>query len=248
MTLDWVSSIVQIVLINAVLSGDNAMVIALAAHRLPPAQRRKAMLWGTGLAIVMRLLLTFVVSVLLVIPGLRFMGAVVLAYIACKLIQEEEQAAETDQQGPTNMRTAIARIALADLVMSLDNVIAIAGVSQSDPFRLAVGLILSITMILALSTAIVEIMNRYRWIVYVGTAILALTAATMMIQDFEVLYRSRMAEGVDVRFPRWAAWTVRVAVLVICLTTNWWWPGGEAEPAQEEVADKSSHSLERVLE
>ncbi len=69
------------------------------------------MLWGTSLAIVMRLLLTFVVSVLLLIPGLRFMGAVVLAYIACKLIQEEEQPAESDQQGPTNMRTAIARIA-----------------------------------------------------------------------------------------------------------------------------------------
>ena len=205
------------------------------------------MLWGTGLAIVMRLLLTLVVSILLVIPGLRFMGAVVLAYIACKLIQEEEQPAETAQQGPTNMRTAIVRIALADLVMSLDNVIAIAGVSQSDPVRLTVGLVLSITMILALSTAIVEIMNRYRWIVYLGTAVLALTAASMMIQDFEILYRSRMAPGADARFPRWAAWTVRIAVLIICLTTNKWWPNGDDEPT-EQVAEQSDHALERVLD
>ncbi len=131
--------------------------------------------------------------------------------------------------------------------MSLDNVIAIAGVSQSDPVRLTVGLVLSITMILALSTAIVEIMNRYRWIVYLGTAVLALTAASMMIQDFEVLYRSRMAQGVDVRFPRWAAWTVRIAVLIICLTTNKWWPGGDEEPA-EQVAEQSNHALERVLD
>ena len=197
MALDWVSSILQIVLINAVLSGDNAMVIALAAHRLPPAQRRQAMLWGTGLAIVMRLLLTFVVSALLLIPGLRFLGAVVLAYIACKLIQEEEEPTGPGREAPTSMRKAIARIALADLVMSLDNVIAVAGVSQSDPLRLTVGLVLSITMILALSTAIVAIMNRYRWIVYAGTAVLALTAASMMIQDCEVLYRSRFGEGAE---------------------------------------------------
>ena len=140
MALDWVSSIIQIVLVNAVLSGDNAMVIALAAHRLPAAQRRQAMLWGSGLAIVMRLLLTFVVSALLLVPGLRFVGAVLLAYIACKLIQEEAQPAGPGREAPTSMSSAIARIALADLVMSLDNVIAVAGVSQSDPVRLAVGL------------------------------------------------------------------------------------------------------------
>src|SRR3954449_13568927 len=112
MNLDSVSSIVQIVLINAVLSGDNAVVIALAAHGLPPAQRRQAMLWGSALAIVMRLVLTFLVSYLLLTPGLRFLGAVLLAYIACKLIQEESESAGQAQQSPANMRTANARIAL----------------------------------------------------------------------------------------------------------------------------------------
>ena len=94
------------------------------------------MLWGSALAIVMRLVLTFLVSYLLLLPGLRFLGAVLLAYIACKLIQEESESAGHVHETQTNMRAAIARIALADLVMSLDNVIAIAGVSQSEPVRL----------------------------------------------------------------------------------------------------------------
>ena len=84
------------------LSGDNAIVIGLAAHLLPPAQRRKAMLWGTGLAIVMRVVLTLVVSLLLLFPGLRFVGAVLLAYIACKLIQEDEDPAELTSKPPTS--------------------------------------------------------------------------------------------------------------------------------------------------
>src|SRR5271165_7073592 len=247
MALDWVSSILQIVLVNAVLSGDNAMVIALAAHRLPAKQRRQAMLWGSGLAIVMRLLLTFVVSVLLLLPGLRFVGAVLLAYIACKLIQEEAEPAGPGHEAPTSMKSAIVRIALADLIMSLDNVVAIAGVSQSDPVKLAVGLVLSISMILALSTAIVAIMNRYRWIVYAGAAVLALTAASMMVQDLEVFCSTRMGQGVDVAYPRWAAWTVRISILVLCLTTKWWWPDGGAKQVEDAV-DESAHSLERVLD
>jgi len=224
MSLDWVSSIVQIVLVNAVLSGDNAMVIALAAHRLPAAQRRQAMLWGSGLAIMMRLLLTFVVSTLLLVPGLRFAGAVLLAYIACKLIQEEAQPAAHVHEAPTSMRSAIARIALADLVMSLDNVIAIAGVSQSDPVRLAVGLVLSISMILALSTVIVAIMNRYRWIVYAGTAVLALTAASMMQHDIEVIRPLVSLLNHHAGAAELSGWSLRLALVSICLTSNYWWP------------------------
>src|SRR5271165_5527569 len=126
MFLDWIFSIIQIMLVNVVLSGDNAMVIALAASSLPPEKRQRAMLWGTGLAIGMRMVLTFAVSYVLLIPGLRFLGAVLLAYIACKLIQEQADQADGDASpAPASTGTAIARIALADLVMSLDNVIAI---------------------------------------------------------------------------------------------------------------------------
>jgi YjbE family integral membrane protein len=240
MNLDSVSSIVQIVLINAVLSGDNAVVIALAAHGLPPAQRRQAMLWGSALAIVMRLVLTFLVSYLLLLPGLRFLGAVLLAYIACKLIQEESESAGHVHETQTNMRAAIARIALADLVMSLDNVIAIAGVSQSEPVRLVIGLILSITMILTLSTLIVAIMNRFRWVVYAGAAILALTAADMMEHDL-LTFRPSFAEfSHQAGTSALTGWSLRLAVLWLCLSSNYWWPNASSRYRRCREAERAN--------
>ena len=247
MTLDYLGSILKIILFDLVLSGDNAVVIGLAAHLLPARQRRQAMLWGCGMAIVMRMALTLVVAHLLLFPGLRFAGAVLLAWIACKLIQEHDDSTDSTKPPPTSLLKAITRIAMADLIMSLDNVVAIAGASQSDPVRIILGLFLSISMLLFLSAVIVEIMSRYRWIAYLGTAVLALTAADLMVQDFEIFYRTRMGQGVDVAYPRWAAWTVRISILVLCLTTKWWWPDGSAKPAEDAV-DESAHSLERVLD
>ena len=174
MTLDYLGSILKIILFDLVLSGDNAVVIGLAAHLLPARQRRQAMLWGCGMAIVMRVALTLVVAHLLLFPGLRFAGAVLLAWIACKLIQEHDDSTDSTKPPPTSLLKAIRRIAMADLIMSLDNVVAIAGASQSDPVRIILGLFLSISMLLLLSAVIVEIMSRYRWIAYLGTAVLAL--------------------------------------------------------------------------
>jgi len=102
-------------------------------------------------------------------------------------------------------------------------------------------------MLLLLSAVIVEIMSRYRWIAYLGTAVLALTAADLMVQDFEIYYSMSMGEGVAVAYPRWAAWTVRISILVLCMTTRRWWPDGRAGSA-EDVSDESVHSLEGVLD
>lgn len=226
MFLDWISSIIQIMLVNVVLSGDNAMVIALAASSLPPEKRQRAMLWGTGLAIGMRMVLTFAVAYVLLIPGLRFLGAVLLAYIACKLIQEQADQAGDASQAPTSTGTAITRIALADLVMSLDNVIAIAGVAQADPLRLFLGLALSIAMILALSTAIVAIMSRFRWIVYLGTGVLALAAANMMAHDIEAARQLSVTVSQHASSVGQGVWPLRLALVVVCLTSNYWWPRG----------------------
>ena len=111
-------------------------------------------------------------------------------------------------------------------MMSLDNVIAIAGVSQSDPVRLAVGLVLSISMILALSTAIVAIMNRYRWIVYAGTAVLALTAASMMQHDIEIIRPIPALLNRHAGVAEFSGWSCRLLLISICLTSNYWWPKG----------------------
>ena len=224
MLLDWCSSIFQIMLVNVVLSGDNAMVIALAASSLPPGQRKQAMLWGTGLAVALRMVLTFVVAYLLLIPGLRFLGAVLLAYIACKLIQEETDQEQDEYTASGNLRTAIVRIAMADLIMSFDNVIAIAGVAQADPFRLFFGLALSIALILALSTAIVALMARFRWIVYLGAAVLALAAANMMAHDLETAHQFASAMSRHPVHVTQAVWVLRVVLVLACLTSGYWWP------------------------
>src|SRR5262245_45941266 len=118
------ASLAQIVLINAVLSGDNALVIALAARHLPPRQRRAAMLWGGVAAVALRLALTLAVAYVLLVPGVRFVGAVLLLGIACKLVRDESAVDRGGGPAPTSVRTAVFRIAVADLVMSLDNVVA----------------------------------------------------------------------------------------------------------------------------
>ena len=126
------------------------------------------MIWGCGMAIVMRVVLTLVVAHLLLFPGLRFVGAVLLAWIACKLVQEHHDSNDQTKPPPTSLFKAITRIAMADFIMSLDNVVAIAGASQSDPVRVILGLFLSISMLLLLSAVIMEIMSRYRWIAYLA--------------------------------------------------------------------------------
>ncbi|MBV8556249.1 MAG: TerC family protein [Planctomycetaceae bacterium] len=219
----FLASIAQIVLINVVLSGDNALVIALAARQLPPDQRRKAMIWGSATAIALRLVLTLIVSYVLLVPGLRFAGAILLAWIACKLIQEENPATGHEGTASSTLRTAVLRIALADLIMSLDNVVAIAGVGQADPVALTIGLVLSIAMILICSNAILTLMNRFRWLAFVGAAVLALTAAGMMEHDLEFAKMLGHARDPD-RWPFWADWTFRGTVMSGCLTSSRWWP------------------------
>ncbi len=230
-------AILQIMLVNVVLSGDNAVVIAMAAHNLPEHQRRKAMLWGCLFAIVFRLVLTLVVAYVLMIPGVRFAGAVLLAWIACKLLQDETAVDQTAEGAPGTLRKAIGRIALADLVMSLDNVIAIAGVSHSNPAQLVLGLVMSIVTILAFSTTIIAIMDRFRWISYLGTAVLAATAGQLMWHDVESLQTGFLAMHKMSGLSTAAGWFFQAIVVVGCLTSNRWWPSGRRPAPLPEFND-----------
>ena len=245
-TLDYVGSILKIILLKLALSGDNAVVIGLVAHRLPLPQRRKAMIWGCGMAVVMRVVLTLVVAHLLLFPGLKFVGAALLAWIACKLVQEEDQSTSGTEPLPSSLWKAITRIAMADFIMSLDNVVAIAGVSHSDPVRIILGLLLSISMILLLSALIMEIMARYRWIAYLGAAVLAWTAAEMMLHDLEFFYRTRHPPQPELRLPLWGEWSIRLGLLSLCMTTKWWWPGPRVRAATRGKRSSLS-TLQRVL-
>ncbi|MFN0050959.1 MAG: TerC family protein [Planctomycetales bacterium] len=186
MVLEYIASVAQIILIDIVLSGDNAVVIAMAAHKLPAHQRQRAILWGGGIAIFLRIIFTLVMAFLLMIPGVRLVGGLVLTWIACKLLVDEEEHAVGPDDADKSALAAIRMIFVADFVMSLDNMLAVAGASHGDWMRLLLGLLVSIGIIMTCSSLIARLMNRFQWIVYLGAAILALTAGEMMLGDREL--------------------------------------------------------------
>ncbi len=186
MTLDLVAKIAQIILIDVVLSGDNAVVIAMAAHKLPEYQRKRAILWGGGIAVFLRIVFTLVMAFLLMIPGVRMIGGIVLVWIACKLLLDEEEHAVTGDNADKSTFAAIRMIFVADFVMSLDNMLAVAGAGGENFVLLMFGLLVSIAIIMTSSALIARLMNQYGWIVYVGAAILAYTAGKMMLEDREL--------------------------------------------------------------
>ncbi|MGE5195537.1 MAG: TerC family protein [Deltaproteobacteria bacterium] len=186
MTLEYLASVAQIILIDIVLSGDNAVVIAMAAHKLPAYQRKRAIWWGGGIAIFLRIVFTMLMAFLLMIPGVRLVGGLVLVWIACKLLLEEEEAEITPDTADKSALAAIRMIFVADFVMSLDNMLAVAGASHGDWVRLLMGLMVSIGIIMTCSAVIARLMNRFKWIVYLGAAILAYTAGEMTIGDREL--------------------------------------------------------------
>jgi YjbE family integral membrane protein len=186
MPVDYIISILQIIMIDIVLSGDNAVVIALAAHKLPAHQRNQAILWGGGIAIFMRIVFTMIMAFLLMVPGVRLFGGLVLLWIAVKLLLEDEEHEITPDNADKSALAAIRMIFVADFMMSLDNMLAVAGASHGDSAKLLMGLLVSIGIIMTCSGLIARLMNRFPIIVWIGTAILALTAAEMILGDREV--------------------------------------------------------------
>lgn len=184
--LEFIAAVAQIILIDIVLSGDNAVVIAMAAHKLPAYQRKRAILWGGGIAIGMRVLFTLVMAFLLMVPGVRLVGGLVLVWIACKLLLEEEEHEITPDNADQSALAAIRMIFLADFVMSLDNMLAVAGASHGNWKLLLFGLFVSIGIIMTCSALIARLMNRFKWIVLFGAAILAVTAGEMIMGDREL--------------------------------------------------------------
>ena len=180
-TPDFWLALLQIILINIVLSGDNAVVIALASRSLPPAQQRKAILFGSIGAIVLRIVLTFFAVYLLSLPYLKLAGAVLLLWIGVSLLKEEDE--ETDLEGHSNLTAAIKTIIVADLVMSLDNVIGVAAAAKGNIALLVIGLGVSIPLIIYGSTLILKLMNRFPFIITIGAALLGWVAGEMAFSD-----------------------------------------------------------------
>ncbi|MEK7437917.1 MAG: TerC family protein [Pseudomonadota bacterium] len=176
----WIP-LLKIIWINIVLSGDNAVVIALAARSLPPRQQKLAVAWGSGAAVAMRIVLTLFAVALLQLPYLKLIGAVLLLWIGVQLLLPE--AGEESIDGHENLMAAIKTILVADLVMSLDNVIAVAAAAGDNLTLLILGLAISIPMVIFGSTLLMKVMERFPIIITAGGALLGFVAGEMAVSD-----------------------------------------------------------------
>ena len=176
----WIA-LSQIMLINIVLSGDNAVVIAMASRSLPPKQQRQAIFFGSFGAIALRVILTFFAVMLLGLPWLKIVGAVLLGWIGIQMLIPEEAEAEVD--GHAQMWSAIKTIIVADFIMSLDNVLGVAAAAKGSLLLLVLGLAISIPLIIYGSTFILKLMNRFPAIITVGGGVLGWVAGEMAIAD-----------------------------------------------------------------
>lgn len=182
--MDSIVIFVQIMLINILLSGDNAIVIAMVSNQLPHHQRNRAIWWGTLIAVILRCLLVLIALPLLTLPFLQAVGGLLLLYIAIKLLSDmkanEEQHIDLKK---TSLISAIWTIITADFVMSLDNVLAIAAIAKGDFVLIMLGIALSIPMIIWGSKFLHHLMKKFTFISYIGAALLAFAAGEMLIKD-----------------------------------------------------------------
>ena len=180
----WVTAVLQIVAIDIILGGDNAIVIALACRNLPKHQQRVGILWGTAGAIILRVILVFFATSLMEIPGLRLIGGILLIWIGIKLLTEvETHDLEGKINQSSNLLTAIRTIIIADFVMSLDNALAITAAAKGDISLVVFGLLLSVPIIIWGSALILRLMERFPVIITAGAGLLGWLGGGLMISD-----------------------------------------------------------------
>jgi YjbE family integral membrane protein len=176
----WIN-LLKIIGVNIILSGDNAVVIALAARSLPARQQKAAVLWGSGAAVVMRIVLTIFAVALLTLPWLKLVGAILLFWIGVKLLVPED--GDENVSASDNLMAAIRTILIADLVMSIDNVIAVAAAAQGSYTLLVLGLAISSPLVIFGSTMLLHLMERWPVIITIGGGLLGFVAGEMLVTD-----------------------------------------------------------------
>ncbi|AMM93341.1 TerC family protein [Peribacillus simplex] len=177
---EFISGLLAIIMIDLVLAGDNAILIGLAARKLPKDQQKKVIIWGAVGAIVIRIIATLLVVVILKVPGLHLIGGLLLVWIAYKLLIDEE---EHDLKPADSMWAAIKTIIIADALMGLDNVLAVAGASHGNFTLVVIGLLVSIPVVMYGSTLILKLIERFPFIIIIGAGILGWTASKMIVAE-----------------------------------------------------------------
>ncbi|GGA35571.1 membrane protein [Kroppenstedtia guangzhouensis] len=212
----------NIIILDLVLSGDNAVVIGMAARRLPDKQRRQAIIYGTGAAVFLRIALTLIAVWLLKIPLLKTVGGLLLLWIALKLLADEGGEAEVDMGD--GLKAAIKTIIIADVVMSLDNVLAVAGAARGNIWLVLFGLALSIPILMWGSKLVAVIINRLPWLVYVGAGILAYTAGQLIVED-------PIVHDHIIRYVEFLSWLTPVALILLVLMVGHFWKEHRSSPS-----------------
>ena len=228
----WVG-LAKIIGVNVILSGDNAVVIALAARSLPAAQQKKAVLWGAGAAVVLRIVLTIFAAALLTLPWLKIIGSLLLFWIGVKLLIPED--GDDDIKASDQLFAAIKTILIADLVMSLDNVIAVAAAAGGSYVLLILGLAISIPLVIFGATLLIKLMERFPMIITLGAGLIGWVAGEMLVAD-SALKGWLSGMGVEYRgeLPYVGGWSLEILAAVIgfaVVVVVGKWLGGHKEEA-----------------
>jgi YjbE family integral membrane protein len=187
---EQIAILTQIIFIDLVLAGDNAIIIGMVASKFPPEQRKKVIFWGIGGAVILRIILTLLTAYLLQITGLRLIGGLLLLYIVYKLYVDVIKGSENEEDikvDNSNFLKAIWTVLLADFTMSLDNVLGVAGAAGDHYGLLVFGLVLSIILMATAATLISGWIKKYRWIAWLGLLAILVVAVELIYTDIKIL-------------------------------------------------------------
>jgi YjbE family integral membrane protein len=210
----WLAAL-EIVVINILLSGDNAVVIALACRNLPSHQRRWGVFWGAIGAIVLRIILTFFAVSLLAFSWLKIVGGVLLVWIGIKLIAEEDGEGSADVQASDRLMAAVRTVIIADLVMSIDNVLGVAAAAKGSLLLLVFGLVVSVPLVIGGAQIIMRLIERFPILIVAGGGLLGYVAGELIVED------SAIVDWVHVHAP-WLGWVAPVVGIALVVGTAKW--------------------------
>ena len=230
------TGLLAIIWVNIILSGDNAVVIALAALSLPKHQQGKAIFWGAGAAVVLRIILTIVAVEMLKLSYLKIVGGLLLFWIAVKLLMSED--GDADIESSDNLIQAIKIILIADLVMSLDNVVAVAAVAKGSILLLVLGLAISIPLVIFGATILMTLMKRYPIIVTIGAALIGSVAGELLVTDPVLVdWITANMPWLEIHLPLFGevSWAQIVGAALVVVGGKWL--AARAEKAEEKLVD-----------
>jgi YjbE family integral membrane protein len=231
------TALLKIIGVNIVLSGDNAVVIALAARSLQPRQQKQAIIWGSAAAIVMRVILTLFAVALLGLPWLKLIGSVLLLWIGVKLLIPEDEG--PDIKASDNMLAAIKTILIADLVMSLDNVIAVAAAAGGSVTLLILGLAISIPLVIFGATLLLKLMERWPIIITIGAGLLGFVAGEMAWEDNAI-------HGFTSQYPAMAKYVIAIIGAAFVILLGRYFAGKSLKEATAEHLEHMGANVEAV--